>query len=96
MFCPGTLRRFSLRFGFGFAFVVVRFGCAVFSRFGCSGTGASFGRCIRQIATLIEIMFVNRRSAAEPIRPEHKVDSLQDRGFTGVVIADQYDVIREE
>jgi len=41
-------------------------------------------------------MFVYRRSAAEPVRAEHKVDSFQDCGFAGVVIADQYNVIREE
>ena len=41
-------------------------------------------------------MFVNRRSATEPVRPKYKVDSFQDCGLSGVVVTNQYDMIREE
>ena len=48
-------------------------------------------RCVRgtQIDARVEVVFIDRWTAIQPLRSEYEVDGLEHRRFADVVIADQ-------
>ena len=52
-----------------------------------------FRRRLSQIASLIEIVLVDRRPAAQSIPPKRKIYGFENRGLAGVVVADEDGVI---